>query len=102
MHSVLLGSLSPGTLIRLSTAGRIRSPACLQHGVEFSDKAYRSLSIDVIAMSIARWHTVEKDQQVYSYLSALFSGDVTLNEMRYPAVTTVSLDAACVAKTAWP
>lgn len=89
----------PGTLIRLSTAERIRSLPAFNMGIEFSDKAYRSLSIDVIAMSIARYMQVEKDQRVYSYLSALFSGDSDLNENAVPAVTTVSLDSACVAKT---
>ncbi len=89
----------PGTMLRLSTAERIRSLPSFNMGIEFSDKAYRSLSIDVIAMSIARYMEVEKDSRVYSYLSALFSGDSDLNEGAVSAVTTVSLDSACVAKT---
>ena len=86
-------------MLRLSTAERIRSLPAFNMGIEFSDKAYRSLSIDVIAMSIARYMEVEKDQRVYSYLSALFSGDSDLNTGAVSAVTTVSLDSACVAKT---
>ena len=89
----------PGTMLRLSTAERIRSLPAFNMGIEFSDKAQRSLSIDVIAMSIARYVAVELDGRTYSYLSALFSGDSDLVVGAVPAVTTVSLDAACVAKT---
>ena len=88
----------PGTLLRLSTAERTRSLPTFNMGLEFSDKAYRSLSIDTIAMSIARYVEVEKDSRVYSYLSALFSGDSDLNTGAVSAVTTVSLDSACTAK----
>lgn len=88
----------PGTMLRLSTAERIRSLPTVNMGIEFSDKAYRSLSIDTIAMSIARYVEVERDSRVYTYLSALFSGDSDLNEGAVSAVTTVSLDSACTAK----
>jgi len=88
----------PGTLLRLSTAERIRSLPTVTMGVEFSDKALRSLSLDVIAMSIARYKEVELDGRCYSYLSALFSGDDDLNTGAVSAVTTVSLDSACTAK----
>lgn len=88
----------PGALLRLSTAERIRSLPSFNMGIEFSDKAYRSLSIDTIAMSIARYVEVEKDSRVYAYLSALFSGDSDLNTGAVSAVTTISLDSACTAK----
>lgn len=83
----------PGSMLRLSTAERIRSLPTFTMGIEFSDKAQRSLSIDTVAMSIARYVQVERDQRVYSYLSALFSGDNDLVVGAIPAVTTTSLDA---------
>lgn len=89
----------PGMLLRISTSERIRSLPSWNMGIEFSDKAYRGLTIDTIAMSIARYKEVEEDSRVYSYLSALFSGDDDLNTGAVSAVTTVSLDSACVAKT---
>lgn len=89
----------PGSMLRLSTAERIRSLPTFSMGIEFSDKAQRSLSIDTIAMSIARYVEVERDQRVYGYLSALFSGDNDLVVGAIPAVTTASLDSSAAAGT---
>lgn len=84
----------PSSMLRLSTAERIRSLPAFSMGIEFSDKAQRGLTIDVIAMSIARYVEVERDQRVYSYLSALFSGDADLVIGAISAVASSSLDAA--------
>lgn len=84
----------PGSMLRISTAERIRSLPAFTMGIEFSDKAQRGLTIDVIAMAIARYVEVERDQRVYTYLSTLFSGDNDLVSGAISAVTTTSLDAA--------
>ncbi len=84
----------PTTMLRLSTAERIRSLPAFGMGIEFSDKARQALTIDVVALSIARYMQVEKDSRVYNYLSALFSGDSDLVIGAVSAVTTTSLDAA--------
>lgn len=84
----------PGSMLRLSTAERLRSLPAFTMGIEFSDKAQRGLSIDVISMTIARYVEVERDQRIYGYLSALFSGDNDLVVGAVPAVTSTSLDAA--------
>lgn len=83
----------PTTMLRLGTAERIRSLPTFSMGIEFSDKAQRALSIDTVAMSIARYVEVERDQRIYGYLSALFSGDNDLVVGAIPAVTTLALDA---------
>lgn len=84
----------PGSMLRLSTAERIRSLPSFTMGIEMSEKAQRGLTIDVIAMSIARYVEVERDSRIYGYLSALFSGDGDLVTGAISAVTTTSLDAA--------
>lgn len=84
----------PGSMLRLSTAERIRSLPAFGMGIEFSDKARNALTIDVVALSIARYMQVEKDARVYAYLSALFTGDLDLVIGAIPAVTTTTLDAA--------
>lgn len=83
----------PTTMLRLGTAERIRSLPTFSMGIEFSDKAQRALSIDTVAMSIARYVEVERDQRVYNYLAALFVGDNDLVVGAIPSVTTVSLDS---------
>ena len=89
----------PGNMLRISTAERLRSLPTTTMGIEFSDKATRNLTIDILAMTIARYFQITKDNQVYTDLSALFSGDNDLISGAIPAVTTLSLDAACTAKT---
>lgn len=84
----------PGTMLRLGTSERIRSLPAFSMGIEVSDKAQRALTIDVVASSIARYVEVERDQRVYGYLSALFSGDNDLVVGAIPTVTSVSLDSA--------
>jgi len=84
----------PGTMLRISTAERIRSLPAFGMSIEFSDKARAALTIDVVALSIARYMQVEKDARVYNYLSALFSGDNDLVVGAIAAVTSTSLDAA--------
>lgn len=84
----------PTSLLRISTSERIRSLPAFTMGIEFSDKSQRALTIDVIALTIARYMEVERDSRVYSYLSSLFSGDADLVVGAIPAVTTTSLDAA--------
>jgi hypothetical protein len=84
----------PGSMLRLSTSEKIRSLPTFSMGIEFSDKAQKGLSIDTVAMSIARYVDVERDGRVYGYLSSLFSGDADLVSGAIPAVTTTSLDTA--------
>lgn len=85
---------TPGSMLRIGTAERIRSLPAFTMGIEFSDKAQSALSIDVIAETIARFVAVEKDERVYTYLSALFNGDNDLVVGAISAVASSSLDAA--------
>lgn len=84
----------PGNILRIGTSEVPRSLPSFTIGIEFSDKAQRNLSIDVIASTIARYVNVERDSRVYGYMSALFSGDNDLVTGAVSAVTSNSLDAA--------
>ena len=84
----------PGSMLRISTSERPRSLPAFTMGIEFSDKAQKALTIDTLAMTIARYVQVEKDSRVYAYLSALFNGDNDLINGAIAAVTSNSLDAA--------
>lgn len=84
----------PGSMLRISTAERIRSLPAFTMGIEASDKALRSLTIDVIAATVARYMAVEKDNRVYGYLSALFSGDSDLVTGAISAVTSSTLNGS--------
>lgn len=84
----------PGNILQISTAEVSRSIPAFTIGIEYSDKAQRALSIDVIAETIARYVEVEREARVYNYLSTLFLGDNDLVTGAIPAVTSASLDAA--------
>jgi hypothetical protein len=87
----------PPNMLQISTAERIRSLPAFTMGIEFSDKAQRALTIDVVAASIARFTAVERDQRVYGYLSALFNGDNDLVTGAIPAVTSTTLNGSATA-----
>lgn len=89
----------PGNILRIATSETARSLPAFTIGIEFSDKAQRNLTIDVIAATIARYVQVERDARVYNYLSALFNGDNDLISGPISAVTTASLDSTGAAGT---
>ena len=84
----------PNSMLRLTTAERIRSLPAFTMGIEYSDKAQRALTIDVIAQTIARFMAVERDERVYEYINSLWEGDGDLVVGAVSAVTSTSLDAA--------
>lgn len=84
----------PGNLLRIGTAEAYRSLPTFTMGIEYSDKAQKALSIDVIAATIARFVAVERDQRVYNYLSSLFLGDNDLVIGAIAVVEASTYDAA--------
>lgn len=84
----------PPRVMRFSTSDRIRKLPTYGIMLEFSQQALRSSTLDMVALSVARYMEIEKDERVYSYLSALFAGDADMNTGAVSAVTTTSLDAA--------
>jgi hypothetical protein len=85
---------TPATVLKFSTADRIRRLPVWSIGMEFSDQALRASTLDMVALMTARFMEVEKDSRVYDYLSSLFLGDNDLNTGAVAAVTSTSLDAA--------
>lgn len=84
----------PATILKFSTADRIRRLPTFSYGMEFSDQALRATTLPVVAMMAARFMEVDKDNRVYDYLSSLFLGDADLNTGAISSVTSASLDAA--------
>lgn len=84
-------------MLRFGTSERPRSLPTYGIGLEFSSKALRATSLDLVAMTLNRYLAVEKDGRVYQYLSSIFAGDSDMNTGAVAAVTTVSLDSTCAA-----
>lgn len=84
----------PGNILQISTAEVARSIPAFTIGIEYSDRAQRALSIDVIAETISRYVEVERESRVYNYLSSLFLGDNDMISGAVPTVASVTLDPA--------
>lgn len=83
----------PPVLMRFGTSQRIRKLPTYGIMLEFSQQALRATTLDMVAMTVNRYMTVEKDQRVYQYIADLFTGNDDLISGAVSAVTTTSLDA---------
>lgn len=67
-------------------------------GLEISDQALRSQSIDMVTLSIARQIMVERNERANGYILSLLNGDVDVSEQSLASLgrvrTSVSFDAA--------
>ncbi len=84
----------PPNMLRFGTSERNRSLPVYGIGMEFSQQALRATTLDIVALTLNRYLTIEKDGRVYQYLSSIFAGDSDLNTGAVSAVTTNSLDSA--------
>lgn len=84
----------PPNMLRFATSERNRSLPVYGIGMEFSQQALRATTLDIVALTLNRYLTIEKDQRVYQYLSSIFAGDSDLNTGAVTAVTSNSLDSA--------
>ena len=84
----------PPVLMRFSTSDRLRKLPTYGIMLEFSQQALRSTTLDMVALTVNRYMTIEKDQRVYQYIADLFTGNADLVVGAVSAVTASSLDAA--------
>ena len=83
----------PPRVMRFGTSDRIRKLPTYGIMLEFSQQALRASTLDMVALTVARYMEIEKDERVYNYLSSLFAGDSDMNAGAVSAVTTTSLDS---------
>lgn len=85
---------TPPAMLKITTADRVRKLASNAIGMEMSEQAMRASTLDLVAMTMARFLKVERDERVYRYISDLFNGNSDLVIGAVSAVTSASLDAA--------
>lgn len=81
------------TMLAITTSDRFRRLPTYGMGIEMSEQAMKSSTIDTLAFTVQRYLEVEHDQRVYNFLSSLFSGDNDMVIGAVPAVTSNSLDS---------
>ena len=86
-------------MLKLTTSDRFRSLPTYGIGIEMSDQAMKSTSLDLMVMTVNRYTQIEKDSRVYSYLSSLFAGDLDQGVSAISSVSTSTLDSTAAAGT---
>lgn len=81
-------------LLRLTTTDRFRTLPTYGIGMELSDQAMKSTTLDLLALTMNRFIQIERDARVYTYLANVFAGDSDHNTGAVSAVTSTSLDSA--------
>lgn len=81
-------------LLRLTTTDRFRTLPTYGIGMELSDQAMKSTTLDLLALTLNRFIQIERDARIYTYLSNVFAGDSDHNTGAVSAVTTTTLDSA--------
>lgn len=80
-------------MLKLTTSERQRTLPTYGIGMEMSEQAMRSTTLDMVALTLARFTQIEHDARVYTYLSNIFAGDLDHNTGAVSAVTSASLDS---------
>lgn len=84
----------PGAMAIFTTSQTPRRLPTWSIGAEFSQQALRTATLDLVALSLARFMAVEADGRVYEYLSNLWSGDADMNSSAISAVTSSTLNGS--------
>lgn len=87
------------SMLKITTSDRMRRLSSHAIGMEISEQALRASSLDLVALTMARFFEVERDERVYRYIADLFGGNQDLIIGAVTPVTTVSLDSTAAAGT---
>ena len=84
----------PAIVLKFTTADRPRRLGVTSIGAQFSDQALRASTLDIVALTMAKQFEVERDAEVYEFMSAIWTGDNDLNVGAVSAVTSTALNGA--------
>lgn len=84
----------PAAMASFTTSQNPRRLPTWSIGAEFSQQALRNTTLDLVALSLARFMAVEADGRVYEMLSNLWTGDPDFDPAAIAAVTSTALNGA--------
>lgn len=99
----------PASMMTITVSDRPGTIPSQALGLEISDKALMSQSLDLVTLSVARQIEIERNERAYGHLLALLNGDPDKGDISLSAAgrvrTTTSFDAAAtggvVTQNAW-
>lgn len=97
-HQGIAQLAQPASMMTITTSDRAFRIPTFALGMEISDQALRSTTIDFVALSLARQAAVERNERAHNHILALLNGDVdngdgSLSSLGYVDAST-SFDAA--------
>lgn len=85
----------PAAMATFTTSQTPRRLPTWSIGAEFSQQALRNTTLDLVALSLARFLAVERDSRVYEMLSQLWTGDPDMGDSAaISAVTSSTLNGS--------
>lgn len=84
----------PAAMASFTTSQNPRRLPTWSIGAEFSQQALRTTTLDLVALSLARFMAVESDGRVYEMLSNLWTGDPDFDPAAITAVTSTTLNGS--------
>lgn len=87
----------PAAMAQFTTSQNPRRLPTWSIGAEFSQQALRTTTLDLVALSLARFMAVESDGRVYEMLSNLWTGDPDFDPTAISAVTSTTLNGSATA-----
>lgn len=88
----------PAAMATFTTSQTPRRLPTWSIGAEFSQQALRATTLDLVALSLARFLAVERDARIYEMLSQLWTGDPDMGDTAaISAVTSSALNGAATA-----
>ncbi len=82
------------TMMTLTTTDKFATIPTYGIGIEFSDKALKSTTLDLFNLTLNRYLQIEKDARVYTYISQLWAGDIDSGTSAISTTASNSLDSA--------
>lgn len=88
----------PTAMMTITTSDKAYTIPTFALGLEISDQAVRSQSLNLVTLSLARQIVVERNERANNYILALLNGDIDNGEVSLAAAgrvaTTTSFDSA--------
>lgn len=84
----------PASMVRFTTSDKFRKIPTYGIGVEFSQQALRTSTLDIVGLSLARYMQVERDSWVYIWINDILNGEGDINIGALPSVGTKTFDPA--------
>lgn len=95
----------PSMMLGITAADVARKIPVFSIGIEITDEALKSTSLDFLTLALRRQVEVERDARVEGYIAAMVSGDADNGQSALGSVTSDSLHAATgaglLSHTAW-